>query len=172
MRFDTFSALTAICQRWPFEHGKIIQLLLAISFDKRRGGYAVENRSSEGVDLELISDRQKFAIEVKTTEGSQVTIQEKDISGLQARATADGYTPAIAALQLQKSADWVIANARKLCARDYTPARLSLDSISELELLAKNHFEKTVIELRDDFLLHAGSSPLSYLSEILINESR
>jgi adenine-specific DNA-methyltransferase len=53
MRFDTFSALTAINRRWPVEYGKIVQMLLAISFDPRRGGFTVLNHYSEGVDLEL-----------------------------------------------------------------------------------------------------------------------
>src|SRR6266852_1297791 len=107
MRFETFTALMAIRDGW-LEYGKIIQLLLAISFDKRRGGYSVENRSSEGVDLEMIRGANKFAVEVKTTEGPCVTLDEKDISGLQAKFRVDGYTPAIAALRLQKSSDWVI----------------------------------------------------------------
>jgi hypothetical protein len=81
MRFDTFSALMDICHRWPFEHGKIIQLLLAISFDTRRGGYSVENRTSEGVDLEMIKGAKKFAIEVKTTEGSHITAANRSKTG-------------------------------------------------------------------------------------------
>src|SRR5712691_4727125 len=108
MRFDTFSALTAICRRWPGEHGKIIQMLLAISLDLRRGGFAVENRSTEGIDLELIRGAEKFIVEVKTTEGTHVTLNEKDISGLQGKSKRDGYIPAIAALRLQRSADWVV----------------------------------------------------------------
>src|SRR5258708_34918886 len=69
MRFETFSGLMDISHRWPVEYGKIIQLLLAISFDACRGGYSVENRCSEGVDLEMIRGAKKFAIEVQTTEG-------------------------------------------------------------------------------------------------------
>jgi Holliday junction resolvase len=172
MRFETFSALTAICRRWPFEHGKIIQLLLAISFDARRGGYSVENRSSEGVDLEMVQGPKKFAIEVKTTEGLQVTLQDKDISGLRTKAAMDGYTPAVAALRLQKSEDWVIADATRLRAGEYTPSRLSLDSIEELEFLARVHFESTVAEHREGVLLPSSGSPLNYLSSILLKESR
>jgi Holliday junction resolvase len=172
MRFETFSALMAICQRWQFEYGKIFQLLLAISFDNRRGGYSVKNRSSEGVDLEMSQGAKKFAVEVKTTEGPHVTLYEKDISGLQTKALVDGYTPAVAALRLQKSEDWVIANATKLLPGDYSPSRLSLDSIVELESLAKTHFEKTVLELRDTVLSPPGGSPLNYLSSVLLKESQ
>jgi Holliday junction resolvase len=172
MRFETFSALTRICRRWPIEHGKIIQLLLAISFDPRRGGYSVINRLNEGVDLEMNQGANKFVIEVKTTEGTQVSLQEKDISGLKAKAAADAYTPAVAALRLQKSEDWVIANATKLQAGEYTPPRLSLDSIPELELLAKVHFEATVVDLCESVLTPSGGLPLNYLSSVLLKESK
>jgi Holliday junction resolvase len=172
MRFETFSALKDICRRWPIEHGKIIQLLLAISFDTRRGGYSVKNRSSQGVDLEMIQDAKKFAIEVKTTEGTHVSLQDKDISGLKSKAAADGYIPAVAVLRLQKSEDWVIANAAKLQPGEFTPTRLSLDSIVELESLAKVHFELAVTELRDNILSPPGGLPLNFLSSVLIKESR
>jgi Holliday junction resolvase len=172
MRFETFSALMDICRRWPFEYGKIIQLLLAISFDNSRGGYSVENRSSEGVDLEMIRGVKKFAIEVKTTEGSCVTLQDKDISGLKTKAGVDGYVPALAALRLHKCEDWVIANATRLRSGEYTLSRLSLDSIVELELLAKAHFESAVTEFRDNILSPPGGTPLNYLSGVLVKESQ
>ncbi len=172
MRFETFSTLTAICNRWPIEHGKIIQLLLAISFDIRRGGYSVENRSSEGVDLEITRGVNKFAVEVKTTEGSTVTLLEKDILGLQTKSRVDGYIPAVAVLQLQRSSEWVVANATRLRAGEYTPPRLSLDSIPELESIAKGHFEGTVAELRDNVLSPPVPSPLNYLSSVLFKESQ
>jgi Holliday junction resolvase len=172
MRFETFSSLTDICHRWPSEHGKIIQLLLAISFDNHRGGYSVENRSSEGVDLEVTRGATKFAIEVKTTEGSTVTLLEKDISGLQTKSRVDGYIPAVAALQLRRSSEWIIANATRLRAGEYTPSKLLLDSIPELESLAKSHFEGTVAELRDNVLSPPGGSPLNYLASVLSKESK
>jgi Holliday junction resolvase len=172
MRFETFSALTDICHRWPSEHGKIIQLFLAISFDIRRGGYSVKNRLTEGVDLEITQGEKKVAIEVKTTGGTQVTLYDKDVSGLQAKAAIDGYTPAVAALRLQVSEDWVIANATKLRPDEYTLSRLSLDSIPELELVAKTHFESTIIQLRDNVLSPPGGSPLNYLSSVLLKESQ
>ncbi len=172
MRFETFSALTAICNRWRSEHGKIIQLLLAISFDTRRGGYSVENRSSEGVDLEITRGASKFAVEVKTTEGSSVTLHEKDISGLQTKSRVDGYIPAVAALQFQRSSEWVIANATRLRAGEYTPSRLSLDSISELESVARSQFEGAVAELLDAVLSPPGGLPLNFLSSVLSKESR
>ncbi len=101
-----------------------------------------------------------------------MTLHDKDISGLQTKASVDRYIPAVAALRLQKSEDWVIANASKLRAGEYTPSKLSLDSIAELELLAKNHFESTVTELRDNLMSPPGGSPLNYLASVLLKESK
>lgn len=171
MRFETFRVLMDICGRWS-EYGKIIQLLLAISFDRRRGGFSVQNRSTEGVDLEMVRGADKFAIEVKTTTSSYVTLYEKDISGLQAKFTADSYTPAVAALALQRSSNWIIANATRLRPGDYTIQRLSLDAIPDLESLAKIQFEAAVTELHDKIMSPPDGSPLNYLSSVLLEESQ
>lgn len=171
MRYETFVALRDINRLWPFESGKIIQLLLAISLDNRRGGYSVTNRLSEGVDLEIVRGVKKFAVEVKTTEGRYVTLGEKDISGLRNKSLVDGYTPALAALQIQKSSDWVIADATKFRPGDYTPSRLALDPIAELESAASTYFERTVTELIDVLRSPRGGLPLNFLSSLLANES-
>jgi len=177
MRINTFTALMDIHSRWPSECGKIIQSLLAISFGPPRGGFVVENRISEGIDLEL-SDPQKFAIEVKTTESNTVVLSEKDISGLRAKFKNDGYIPAVAALRLQLSADWVISSARnldgrdlRLCAEAYTCERLALNPIQELQEIAQREFETTVAELRDGVLSPPNGSPLDYLRHVLQMEN-
>jgi Holliday junction resolvase len=172
MRFDTFSALMAINSRWPVEYGKIVQMLLAISFDPRRGGFAVLNHYSEGVDLELTRRTDKFAVEVKTTEGDTFTLNEKDIVGLQAKSRNDGYTPTVAALRLQRSANWVIGNAHRLIMGSYTCDRLALDSITELEGIATIHFERAVVELEHGVLCPPTGAPLDFLSSVLKSESR
>ncbi|HVB57992.1 MAG TPA: hypothetical protein VNE63_16405 [Candidatus Acidoferrales bacterium] len=172
MRFDTFSALMAINGRWPVEYGKIVQILLAISFDPLRGGFAVLNHYSEGVDLELTRQTDKFAVEVKTTEGDSFILSEKDIVGLQAKSRNDGYTPAVAALRLQRSAGWVIGNAQRLIPRAYTCDRLALDSITEIEGIAEIHFERAVVELEHGVLHPPTGTPLDFLSSVLKNESR
>jgi Holliday junction resolvase len=172
MQFDTFSTLMAINRRWPVEYGKIAQMLLAISFDPRRGGFAVLNHYSEGVDLELTRGTEKLAVEVKTTEGDAFTLSEKDILGLQAKSRNDGYSPTVAALRLQRSADWVIGNAHKLIVGSYTCDRLALDSITEIEGIAKIQFEKAVVELEHGVLYPPTGSPLDFLSSVLKNESR
>jgi len=172
MRFDTFLSLTAIFDRWPVEYGKIIQMLLAISFDPCRGGFAVENHFSEGVDLELIRPTERFAMEVKTTEGAYFTLNEKDTSGLETKSQNDGYTPAVAVLRRWKLAEWVIGNAQRLPTGSHTCDRLALDSIPELESLARTHFERAVAELKDRVLSPPTGAPLDFLGTVLKTESR
>ena len=147
-------------------------MLLAISFDKRRGGYSVVNHLSEGVDIEMTSGAMKYAVEVKSTEGSLVSLGNKDITGLRKKA-ADGYVPAIAVLRLHLSENWVIANSSNFSRfqpGDYTPVRLSQDSIPELELLAKEYFEPAVVGLRNDVLSPPGGAPLDFLAKVLVRE--
>lgn len=165
-------ALAEIRERWRFEHGKIIQLLLAISLGKRRGGYSVANYLSEGVDVTMLSGDAKFAVEVKTTDGTLVNIEEKDISGLKRKCDADGYVPVIGALTIQRSSAWIMANAKRFCAGQYSLSRLSLDSIVELESVANIQFEKTVAELGEAVLSPPRGAPQDFLQEILQEESQ
>lgn len=78
----------------------------------------------------------------------------------------------MAALRLQFLEDWVIADATRLQVDDYTPRRLSLDSIGKLESLAKTHFEETVLELVENVLAPPGGLPLDFLSGFLKKESQ
>lgn len=173
MRYNTFCALEAINRQWPIENGKIIQLLLGISLSPRRAGFAVTCHLSEGVDLELIRDAQKFAIEVKTTEGSHITLADKDITGLHAKSTNDGYIPAVAALPLGYSPDWawIVCDAGRLTVGTYSCRRLALDSLPELETTVEEHFEKTVSELREKVLRPPKGGPLTFLNDLLIAEN-
>jgi Holliday junction resolvase len=171
MRYNTFCALEAISRRWPIENGKIIQLLLGICLSPRRAGFAVMCHLSEGVDLELIRAIQKFAIEVKTTEGTQIALAHKDVTGLRAKSENDGYIPAVAALPLGYSSDWIVCNAQRLTVGKYTCSRLALDSMPELEVAVKQHFEKTVSELKEQILRPPNGGPLTFLNGILISEN-
>ncbi len=171
MRFLTLDALQQIQLKWPTETPKIIEKLLAISFDPKRGGFEVESKSTEGVDICLVAASAKYAIEVKTTSGSFITLQRKDVRGLAEKQKKDGYVPCVAALRLDLLEDWVVASASRLVAGEYTPTRLSLDSIPELESIAKSHFEETVLEHLQSLLSPPGSSPLAYLAEVLAKES-
>jgi Holliday junction resolvase len=172
MRSEVYLALRQINNRWLGLYGKIVEKLLAISFDPLRGGFDVENRSTEGVDIELVGTKGKYAVEVKTTSGSKVEIKGKDIEGLRAKAAKDNYVPAVAVLRLQLLDTWIIAKADHLLPNVYTPERLSRDSITELEQIGNGYFETTVLELKQDILNPpGGTTPLEYLAAVLARES-
>ena len=172
MQYEVYVALRQICERWP-EHGKIIEKILAISFDDARGGFEVESRSTEGVDIELINECLKYAIEVKTTSGVSILLAEKDIKGLLSKARKDGYIPVVAVLRIQFLSDWVFARANDLVPNYYSPERLRLKSIIDLESIARLHFGRTLLELKGNILNHPGGiPPLTYLDEILARESK
>ena len=172
MRFAVFDALQRIYSKWPTESPKIVEKLLAISFGPKRGGFEIESRSVEGVDIGLVRPDEKYAVEVKTTSGRYVILQEKDVEGLADKARKDGYLRCVAVLRLDLLEEWVIADASRLSAGDYTTVRLSLDSIPTLEAIARVHFERTFLELFERVLDPAGSSPLKFLAGILAKESQ
>ncbi len=171
MRFDVLEALRLIHDRWPTESGKIIERLLAISFDSKRAGYRVESKSIQGVDIGLVRGVEKYALEVKTTSGLSVKLEEKDIKGLLEKAENDQYIPCVAALKIDLLQDWVIARAGRITPGEYTVWRLALDSMPELETIARVHFERVVLEHAASVLNPPGSSPLKYLGEVLERES-
>jgi Holliday junction resolvase len=170
MLFESYCVLRNIYRRWNSDYGKILQTLLAISFDPRRGGFFVQNRLVEGVDLELTRGSDKYAIEVKTTEGTEISLQEKDIEGLRVK-TFHGFTTAVAVLRLERAENWIIANAATLSVRDYTPARLGLYSIQNLENIALQNFEKTLLEFHEAILSPPGGQVLDFLTSILRQET-
>jgi Holliday junction resolvase len=171
MLWDVLSMLRRIEGRWPNDFPKIIEKLLAISFDNARGGFDVVSRSVQGVDVEMVGPLSKYALEVKTTTGNYVSVGPKDIEGLKQKAKNDGYVPLIGALRVALLGDWVIARADRLQIGDYTPQRLAINSVRELELLAKAQFEKAVLELGENVLDPKEKSPLEYLDSVLAKES-
>lgn len=173
MRFSTLQTLTNISQQHSTEFGKIVQLLLAISLSPKRGGFQVLCRLSEGVDLELIGQSVRYAVEVKSTTGtSDVVVAEKDVIGLRQKAENDGYSPALAALKIQRSADWVIANASRLKPGSWGIERLRLDSIAPLEQVANTHLDNTVDEFAVALLSPIAEGPLEFLKSVLIRENQ
>ena len=175
MQHKTFLTLEEIHKRWPGVelNGKIIQLLLAISLCRSRGGFGVTCNLNLGVDLELVSATKKFAIEVKTTEGTKITLADKDIDALQAKLKHDGYIPTVAALPLTFSLgrDWVVCKAQGLTARKYPCNRLELDSLPELQNIVKQHFEKTVRDMKQQVLYPPNGNPLAFLNNVLAAEN-
>lgn len=128
------------------------------------------NRLSEGVDLEIVG-ADRFAMEVKTTEGSSVTFEDKDVIGLQTKAESDGYLPTVAVLRVRLFDDWIIADAKKLKPGPHSPERLALRSLPDLEAMARKNFREAVEELREGILNPPPASPLEFLQNVLESES-
>ncbi len=72
-------------------YGKIAQKLLALTF-RRMGFHIMEERSVEGVDIDVVHKNLslKYALEVKTAQGRTARLEAKDVEGLQ-RRREDGY---------------------------------------------------------------------------------
>ena len=171
MLYEVFQTVTSICQRYP-ESGKILEQLLAISFDSRRAGFTVESHSTEGVDIGLVKQHERYAVEVKTTQGFQIELKDKDIDGLQRKWVNDDYIPVVAALKIEFLRDWVVARAANLASGWYKVDQLALGSLPQLQSLAQQHFPRTVVEL-GPMVLHppGGMSPLEYLGTVLKSEN-
>lgn len=123
------------------------------------------------MDIEMVRPEKKYALEVKTTTGTCVSIGPKDVEGLRQKARNDGYVPLIGTLRVSLLEDWVIAQAECIRIGDYTPRRLALYSVPELESIANVQFEKAVLELSESILNPPVGSPLRYLDNVLANES-
>lgn len=145
MRRATYDSLMILHQCYgPREFGKLCQKLFALSY--RRAGFVhVIERGVQGVDVDAADGQRKFATEVKTTLGTAIVFQAKDVAGLVARQN-DGYLPLLGVLRLSPLSDWLLADAAHLEA-----GRLSLDMLRpyrchELEGHLRQHFDAVVEE--------------------------
>ncbi|MEO0264646.1 MAG: hypothetical protein ABIM17_05315 [candidate division WOR-3 bacterium] len=67
----------------------------------------------EGVDIIVECKDFKYAIEVKTTKGSQINIGEKDFEGLK-KYKENGYTPLITIIKIDLHSQWLFINPERL----------------------------------------------------------
>lgn len=132
------------------DFGKVAQKLLAIVFC--RLGYShIEERGVQGVDIDVGKDGAKYAVEVKTTGSDAVTIEEKDVSGLQRRAK-DGYSPAFAILKISLLSDWVIASAENILPGKVRIGRFSTQRILPLADEVNKSFSCVVMDYGQQIL--------------------
>ena len=89
------------------EYGKLVQKLLALAF-LDAGADRVTERGTQGIDLEVDLRGRSLAVEVKTAEGSAVTLGKKDIEGLAARGR-EGADPYVAVLGARLADHWIFA---------------------------------------------------------------
>ena len=78
MKPSTWFALEQVLEKvGDQETGKVVQKLLAIAF-RRLGFERVVERSTQGVDLDVARGDERYAIEVKTAQGWEVSLDPKD----------------------------------------------------------------------------------------------
>ena len=147
--------------------GKIAQKLLALSF-RTMGFTHVVERSVEGVDIDIATNtEEKYALEVKTTEGLSITLDGGNVQALLDRAT-DGYQPVIAALRLAVFEKWVLAQVPldQLRAGNILVDLLRAYRMKDLEAALEPVFEHVV----DGHFQGTLDRGLQYLSEQLAKD--
>jgi Holliday junction resolvase len=149
------------------DFGKICQSLLAISL-RQNGFDHVVNRLVEGVDIDASGNPGQFAIEVKTTEGNEVLIADKDVKGWRERRR-DHYAPVLAALKISPLSEWTLCDATHLPKGSHRIQRLRLHELQELTAIVTSGFDAAVEKHVLDLLSFAHESPLSHLKILLRN---
>ena len=146
MKVATFRRLEQLREKYgPGIFGKIAQKLLALAFHDAGFPFIVE-RGVQGVDIDVVSAAgEKYALEVKTTDGERIPLSKENIDALEDRAN-DGYAPLIAALRMQLFEDWIIAAIpmRELRPGTMALAKLRAHRIRQLEAVVSPLFEGVV----------------------------
>lgn len=131
LSYKAASRLEEIHEHHEGEFGKVVQKLLALTFVEL-GFRLTEERAVQGVDIDIKSaNDEKLSFEVKTRQGSQVEVEEKDIRGLESRREADGYDTYFAFLFRPHylAEGWIVVPASKVRKGRHNAMRLaSLDS--------------------------------------------
>jgi len=166
MRSGTFDCLRQLRAKYgPGVYGKIAQKLLALAFYEAGFRHVVE-RGVQGVDIDVASSaEEKYALEVKTTDGESITISNENIEALRERAK-DGYVPLIAALRMQLFEDWMFGKIPlgQLRAGSLPLRRLRAYRLRALETLVCPAFE-AVVKQHFTAVLSGGEHCLSDLLE-------
>lgn len=163
MRYDTYENIKKLHDKYGSKQfGKICQKMLAIAF--KTGGFEhVVEREVQGVDIDAAGEgRGRYTIEVKTSAGKAVPLEQKDVECLKDRQR-DGYQRVLAALQISRFGDWIFARADTLEAGDHEFSKLRAYRIRDLEALIGPLFEQVVEEHAQGALKGAQS----YLNRVL-----
>lgn len=168
MKSETYSIFNDISARHDErEIGKICQCLLALTFLEM--GYKPEEiivRLVEGVDI-ILEGKNKYAIEVKTTNKDAIVIGEKDLGEL-SKYKGNGYTPVLCALKIDLGGEWLLIEPERLKRKNRWRIK-ELYTDSKFRKLSENInelFEKKVEENATEIRV----SGLSYLLNLLRNE--
>ena len=148
------------------DFGKICQSLVALTL-RENGFEHVVNRLVEGVDIDASGDLGRFAIEVKTTEGHEVLIGEKDVKGWKERSR-DRYAPVLAALRISLLSEWTLCDATALPKGTHRIQRLRLHEVAILTKIVTSHFDAIAQKHVPSLLSITHRSPLGHLKALLM----
>lgn len=164
MKPSTWFALEQVLEKvGDQETGKVVQKLLAIAF-RRLGFERVVERSTQGVDLDVARGDERYAIEVKTAQGWEVSLDPKDIKGPPGRHY-DRYQAVMAVLRLSPEEDWILARMHPGVAPfakgKHAAYLFRATSIVDLEREVRQAFAAAVAEHHDAALEgQAGLQPI------------
>lgn len=146
MKTETYEQLKKIYDKFGAqEFGKLCQQLLALTLDSANFNVR-EVRLVEGVDIDAVSkqgNKEKYAIEVKTTVNKTISFGTKDRDGLLKRKE-DSYQPVLAVLRLDRFSDWTFANADSIKPGSVNIDGLRVYRLTEIEERISLFFDKTV----------------------------
>lgn len=151
MSFDSYSRLLELHRKHgPQEFGRICQALLEMSL--RRVGFKTRGRPVERPDISAERNEEKYAIEAKAPVGTDVSITERDLTGLCEFATA-GVVPVVAVLVVEPMPRWILANGENLKPRVYNKLVLAAFDFKSLSAEVNTVFSGV---LADHFDLAIG----------------
>lgn len=124
--------------------GQICQDLLALALEPFFHEN-IEVRNIEGVDIIINDEKQKYAIEVKTTSGGTINLAVKDCEGLK-KFQAQGYEPILAALKWEMGAEWIFYDAQRLKPKSNLAVNglYTADKYKKMAAAVQQHFEEEV----------------------------
>lgn len=151
----------------PSEFGKVAQKLLAIAFC--RLCFEVKERSVQDVDIEAVKNDLKYWLEVKTTDQDEVSIGEKDVSGLKQCELLHGGVTGYAILKVSLLSDWFIASSKNIKSGTVRLGRFSTCRILPLEDDINKVFPSIVKEFGNQ-ILSAGKGKAQFVTSRLLKE--
>ncbi|HUR29587.1 MAG TPA: hypothetical protein VM509_15465, partial [Planctomycetota bacterium] len=150
MKLEVHERLRLLSDATQKEYGKLVQKLLAIAF-LEAGAESLTDRSTQGIDLELVVAGKLLAIEVKTSESGAVALGKKDLEGLAAREEG-GARAYVAVLGNRFLDEWTFARFFKnelQPAQSYSITQLRPYRDRELERTVAKTFPEAVLKHAD-----------------------
>ena len=168
METDTYYKLKDILKKsGESQFGKIIQCLCALAFYKelKCSTKEIDLKLSEGIDIIINKENQRYAIEVKTTSKKEISLQDKDF---EAYTKYPQYTPLFCILEINLHSKILLITQKRL-ARKKTWSIEELDTDDELKDLAERINKKfeELVKKNSEGIKNEG---LRYLLEELKKE--